>query len=166
MFLRDIWSSPMVIDSRSAMQVISLLGMKLAVAESRVCLIRCKSPKELGQEDKSPLLSLLQQQLVSLRYFKRGGRCNGCGMGCALEALQAFLSYSLESASTEGGITTLPLIFPYLHKRHTSFSRLTPSMMVSGQVAISSPRMQSSTIRLLSRQHSLHWTFSPRHITI
>ncbi|VTT70855.1 unnamed protein product [Fusarium fujikuroi] len=102
MFLRDIWSSPMVIDSRSAMQVISLLGMKLAVAESRVCLIRCKSPKELGQEDKSPLLSLLQQQLVSLRYFKRGGRCNGCGMGCALEALQAFLSYSLESASTEG----------------------------------------------------------------
>ncbi|CCT68601.1 uncharacterized protein FFB20_14535 [Fusarium fujikuroi] len=85
------------------MQVISLLGMKLAVAESRVCLIRCKSPKELGQEDKSPLLSLLQQQLVSLRYFKRGGRCNGCGMGCALEALQAFLSYSLESASTEGG---------------------------------------------------------------
>nr|RBQ85724.1 hypothetical protein FVER53263_02769 [Fusarium verticillioides] len=41
-----------------AMQVISLLSMEVAVVESRVWLIRWKSAKELGQEGKSPLLSL------------------------------------------------------------------------------------------------------------
>lgn len=58
LFLSGIWSSPVVIDSLSAMQVISLLSMEVAVVESRVGLIRWESAKELGQEGKSPLLSL------------------------------------------------------------------------------------------------------------